>query len=252
MAYATADDMVIHCDSRNLCELVSDNDEAVDVGTLSDNAVLAAFMEAAEGEINADILTGNRYSIDELEAMTGSGSAMLKQMVCHMAFIRLMRRRGKWDEETAKWEESLTARRNDLRKGLAVFPLRKSLEAGNAALVAATPLTVQTAGLLRDRVPNYYPRRTFVGYGATLNPGATAAESVMGTEWHSIDVTANTGREIVSTGLSEVLTAVVYQTVSGSLRDISSELQIDISGVSVVITCGSTLSNLRVLLSGNT
>lgn len=161
MTYATSADMQNYCDVRQVCELVSDTDEAVLIGDLAANAVLTALLLAAEGDFNTAALNGNRYTVAQLEAMTGSGKQRLVELICRMTFLKLVRRRGQWTDQEGKWDEAINKQLTDLATGKAIFPIQDNLDASNAGMASATPRSVQIAGLLRDRVSNTYPQRQY-------------------------------------------------------------------------------------------
>lgn len=162
MAYATSADIRKHFDERDVASLVSDSNAAVDLGDLAADVNLQAALDSASGVVEADLLTGGLYTAADLAALTGNPLAMLVEMTCVLAFVRLARRRGGRlsDDQQAMLDET-EDRLKRLRQGVNIFGIDANVTASTADLVHATPTTVDRASLVRDRTHNYFPQRTF-------------------------------------------------------------------------------------------
>ena len=162
MAYAEPSDMRIRYDERNLAELVSDSDSAVALVDLDTNVNLLAALSDASGNVNAALLTGNRYQVADLAALTGDALGDLKRIVCTQAFVYLRQRRGGGYpselEAIERDEKQVEARLDLLRRGVNVFNLEDQKDS-NPANVQLLPSLVESAQLVRDRTQNYYPIR---------------------------------------------------------------------------------------------
>lgn len=167
MAYADAADMQLRFDVRTLVELVSDTDAAIDTADLATDTKLAAALDDASGVIDAELLTGGRYSTADLAGLTGTSLALLKRLTCVLAMDFLRQRRpGRFpvdlqqSEADQKWANE---RLELLRRGVNVFGLDEAIAAGNVAREPLTPTHVQTASLIRDQTQNFYPHRVYAG-----------------------------------------------------------------------------------------
>lgn len=162
MAYATPSDMRKRYDERQLAELVSDTDGSVELVDLDADENLLTSLSDASGNVNAALLTGNRYQVSDLEGLTGDALGDLKRIVCTQAFVYLRQRRGggyQGDLDAIERDEKQIEGRLDLlRRGINVFNLVDQKDS-NPAPVQFLPSLVDSANLLRDRTQNYYPMR---------------------------------------------------------------------------------------------
>ncbi len=94
--YASADDVLVHCDWRPLAQLCADKETNETPLTraqlLLDTNFLAA-IRLASGIIETATLKGERYSPTDLAALTGSSLELLKWMVAKLTEGTLIQRR---------------------------------------------------------------------------------------------------------------------------------------------------------------
>jgi len=160
--YATSADIRKQFDERDIAELVSDANTAVALVDLAADPNLTDALTKASGIIEADLLTSGVYTVAQLTALTGNAAALLVEMTCVLAFVRLVRRRGGGlsEAQQALLDET-TERLERLRKGVNIFGLDATVAAGTPELKHATPTTVNRARLVRDRTHHFYPQRTY-------------------------------------------------------------------------------------------
>lgn len=160
MAYASGYDMVDRFDSREIGDLLSDSGVAVDEGDIPGNSKMVAILDDASGEIEAALLVGNRYTTDDLSALTGSSLSHLKRVVCELAMRDLLARRPAYNPDLLEsFEKRCNRQLERLRNGENVFNLSEQEDAGVPSVDGPTTLDFQNLNLVRDRVNNYYPSR---------------------------------------------------------------------------------------------
>jgi len=159
--------MVARYDVRTLGDLVVDDGTRVDSTAILTSTVLAAILEDASGEIEASLMQADRYTADELAALTGNSLALLKRLTCKIAMGLLWERRQYLDLEKA--EEGMEVSRKileRLRKGEIIFDDAAAKDAGlpEATTPSAESIALQQLTVDRARGPNgYYPARRLPG-----------------------------------------------------------------------------------------
>ena len=160
MAYATAAQFMERYDARVLGDLCSDLDDQIEPTALLTNTKLQAALDDASGDIDAALVTGQRYTTDDLEGLTGNSQKHLIRITCDIAFAFLQSRRGSMDAESRKAHMDVAeAHLERLRKGLNIFDLDAQKDAGVPESTGPTRVDFQNMNLIRDRTKNYYPAR---------------------------------------------------------------------------------------------
>lgn len=158
MAYATSADLLLRKDQREVSDLVSDNGDPIAESALSSDTKLTAALSGASGEVNAALLAGGRYTVAQLEALTGDSLSYLKDIVCELTMYRLHRRRpdidGKALEYYGQLRETLLGM---LRSGQDVFAIDAHIAASLPEVDGPTTLGLQNLNLIRTRCHNFYP-----------------------------------------------------------------------------------------------
>lgn len=171
MAYATVADMVVRYDERILGELVSDDSTRIVGEDLEDNAKLLAILNTASGVINASVLRAKRYTVADLESLTGVDEATLVDITCAIAWWYLWRRKPQAEtqdpiRETAQKDAEQWLK--DLRSGETIFNVEDVKEAGlpegkiidRATIISRNMWSEQLRGRLTPmrRFPNTPPQ----------------------------------------------------------------------------------------------
>jgi len=158
MSYATPQDLIDRYDQRVLADLASDDGTP---GTVPTSRRISAALDAAGGQIDAACQAGQVYSADDLAGLTGNARALLVDLVCELAMVRLMSTRlekyGNDQVEAVRkrCEEYL----DRLRRGERLFPLPAQLSAGTPRIDGPTAVDYQRLNLLPERARRYYPNR---------------------------------------------------------------------------------------------
>jgi hypothetical protein len=122
-AYASAADLMVYHDERRVGDLVPVDDTRASPAAIAGSGIVTAHLLAASGRVEAACIAGARYTPADLSALTGAAAAMLKELVCHLAFMSLLARRHDTalaDKDVAlmTWTQDALER---LRKGEWVF-----------------------------------------------------------------------------------------------------------------------------------
>ena len=158
--YATSADLIARKDLRSIGDLLTDNGNQVTAEFLATNVNLAAALLDASGDIDGALLIGNRFTTDQLEALTGNSLGHLKRLCCELTMCHLESRRirGGIDqiEKCMKVKEALLY---PLQSGKDVFNIDVHLSAGVVNNDGPTTQFYDSNNLIRDRVRRYYPDR---------------------------------------------------------------------------------------------
>lgn len=166
ISLATPDDLIERCDLRTLQDLASDTGE--EIADISTDATILGALASGAGRLKAACLVGKIYTTDQLEALAGDPAALMKDIICQAAVIKLLRRRPEkyGDEAIKSMLEELEEYLDALRKGARLFggtdeeTLDHNQEnAGLPSIDGPTAITYQRLNMLPDRTKNFYPAR---------------------------------------------------------------------------------------------
>ena len=162
-AYATASDLIARHDTNLVGELITDEHEPATADEIDDSTVLATILTDASGQVEAAMLCGNRYSPEQLTALTGNSLGLLKKIVCLIAMAELLNRRPGRHIETAKYyDEQARAYLEDLRTGKNLFNLttdESNRTAANPDTTAPTVVEYDRLNMLPDQMVRHFPSR---------------------------------------------------------------------------------------------
>jgi phage gp36-like protein len=129
VAHATSNDLIARYDVRTLGDLCADG-QRVDAGSLSGNTAIQVALATAKAQVLAALRQADRYSVADLEGLTGPSQDLLVHVECLIAFSILWDRRP-WNEE--RGESRAVKQAHDLleqlRNGVNVFDLPKVIDA---------------------------------------------------------------------------------------------------------------------------
>ena len=142
------------------------NDLAADDGVrtsridlVADVNVLAALADAS-GAIEAALVAGNRYTVDQLTNLTGNSASLLARITCDIAMAFLFDRAASLDvEKCRKYKDQAEEHLNKLHDGQNVFNLESHKTAGNPSLGGPSAVDYARLNLIPDRTQHYYPDR---------------------------------------------------------------------------------------------
>ena len=103
--YCTSADVQNYCDVRTLGQVLSDNGTMLTPLQVTNSTILAAFMAAASGTIEAVACRAEKYFPADLAAIQsggGNGAALLTKITVGLTLQDVFRRRPELMTETAK------------------------------------------------------------------------------------------------------------------------------------------------------
>lgn len=161
-ALAISADMVKRYDARTLGDLCSDDGNQVSEQALVTNAKMTAALSTATGHFLAAVLRAERYTRNELEALTGDSKEYLKDLICQIAFWGLWRRKPYTDDQQradakAAADEALEL----MRTGAHVFDIDRQKDAGTPKVETVTRVEIENDwSLMVDQARGrFFPRR---------------------------------------------------------------------------------------------
>lgn len=143
--YITPVELLNYYDQRRVLEMCSDTGSPATLGSLGSNPLALSAIRSASAELDSHLQTGMRYERSQLEdictAADAGGSteaekkraAPIKELVAHLAFGRLMARRGfaaTKMRELAPMYETSQEQLNLLASGVRIFDLDAPKAAG--------------------------------------------------------------------------------------------------------------------------
>ena len=158
-AYATSADLLDFVDARTVGDLLSDTGDPVTTVGIASDTTLPVLLQAASGQVEAACGTSDLYTPVQLAALTGNSQSLLKQLVCTLALVALVRRRPEkygskhWQNIRKETEEYL----DRLRDGQRLFDDPSKREAGLPTIDGPSAMTYQYMNMLPSRVRNYFP-----------------------------------------------------------------------------------------------
>lgn len=128
--YATPNDMLARMDLRLVGDLVRDDGTQATASDLQTDVNLATALAGASGQVESACLAGEFYSVADLQALTGASLAMLKDIVCWLAYGRLRRRRGVSEASDDPAYAEAKKLIDDLHDGKRIFAFAETEAAG--------------------------------------------------------------------------------------------------------------------------
>jgi len=159
-AYATPQDMIRYYDETIVADLVDDGGEGV--ADLMNDPTLLAILDSASGRVESACAVANLYKPDDLAALAGPSKALLAELVCDLAMVRLLKRRqGTKYQELRDQVKDAEEHLDRIRKGERIFGgMAEVREAGLPQVEGPTTATYERLNLIPDRTRNFYPARS--------------------------------------------------------------------------------------------
>lgn len=157
-AYAEPSDMLARHDQSVVAQLCSDDGHKVPAEDLATDPNLLAALEDASGDVEAALLIGKRYSVEDLEGLTGNSLAKLKRIVCTIAMANLLERRPVVHiQEADTYLKRAEAYLEQLRTGQRIFNLEDQVDTQLPTVDGPTSVDCARINLLPDRMTRYFP-----------------------------------------------------------------------------------------------
>lgn len=130
----TPDQFILRYDKNRVADLLTtDTASPVDPENLSGDACLLALIDDACGEVDAAVTVGNKYTVDELEDLTGTSAAFLVRLCADLTWGYCLAFKGLGDADVkAQAPRYAEAKRllEEIANGSMVFGVAASREAG--------------------------------------------------------------------------------------------------------------------------
>ena len=158
-SYVTPAQFLQFVDSRWTGDRVGDTGVRVSASNLLTDPNLAAILSAASGKLEAALFRSGRYTLQDLQSISGQSLSYLQQLVSYVAAWMLWVRRPMGAPLPQAWTEALTELES-LAKGEWIFGLDTKATAGLRITITApnhlgqslpTPLSTRAHRLLGQR-----------------------------------------------------------------------------------------------------
>jgi phage gp36-like protein len=157
-AFALPDDLISRYDRRLIADLATDEGETLPAEDLGDHPAVLTALQDASGEMLVALAQGGRYTVDQLEGLSGYALHHRKRICCDIAMNLLMKRRPIVDEERAA---AIAKQSREHLKSLAagenVFGLEEHIDAGMLELSTVSTVEIENLNLLPTRMGRYFP-----------------------------------------------------------------------------------------------
>jgi hypothetical protein len=154
-------------DANLVGELVRDDGSRATVAemvgdppTTDPDSKLVAALADASGLVEAALLTGGKYTREDLATLDGNGVGFLRRLVADLAIGHLLDRRGPNAQNWPNYERA-TQVLERIRTGSAVLPLSEAVEAGQVLSEFMTESELDTLGLLSRRCRRVMGSRSY-------------------------------------------------------------------------------------------
>lgn len=132
-AYLTAADFLARKDLRSVAQFCSDDpNNPVPDGSVATNPNLLAALNAASGMLESAVLTSERYSVSDLQSLSGVSSEYMKSLLADIGMYLIMTRRpGPSPPETVVTSYEMALQALDaLSRGERIFAFSETEQAG--------------------------------------------------------------------------------------------------------------------------
>lgn len=162
--YCSAEEFLVFTDFREIVEYCSDANGQPMVNDFTDDVtrtgqIALAILQSASGEIESAVLLGGRYTVDDLQALTGNQAQFLKQLVADLALWGFICRRTNPGTPMPPKCEQAKAILNAIAQGEMIFGLQENIDAGVLQLTVETPADVVNRNLITFQAERMFGRR---------------------------------------------------------------------------------------------
>lgn len=161
-AFATPADMIARYDVHTLGDICTDDEDPVTPEKLKTNVKMLTALNSATGRIKAAALRAARYTVADLEGLTGESKEYLKTLTCRVAFWELWQRKPYADDQQRKDVKTLCDEAiEQIRSGDECFEVAAVIAAGHPTIETVSRVEIQQDwSLAVDQArPRFYPQR---------------------------------------------------------------------------------------------
>ncbi len=163
--YCSVAEFLTRYDWRPVMQLMSDDDSqdplrnTLTDSTTTEGARLLAILQDASGELETAALLGGRYTVADLQALTGNQVAYIRRITADLAIGRCFQRRpdlfGQPPNQTQVAQQVLNA----LASGDRIFGLQETIDASHLEMTTNTEANVLTRNSMVVAAQEYFGRR---------------------------------------------------------------------------------------------
>lgn len=157
-SYCTVAEWLLSHDPRQIGDYVTSDDTRASEASLATHPVALEMLKRASGVIESACFVGERYSPDDLNALTGQSAAMLRGLCAELAFWYLRVRRNPQSEMSQATAEALETIER-LKGGDRVFGLVENQEAGLPETDFVTQAQIDTLNLSTTIARRFFGER---------------------------------------------------------------------------------------------
>ena len=163
--YITVANFLKRYDWRTIGQLMCDDDtEVPQLATLLDSATneggnLYLILQDASGELETAALVGGRYTVADLQALTGNQAAYIGRIVADLAVGKCYQRRPDLYSEMPAQSTVASNILNALASGEVIFGLQDQIDAGHMEMTTDLPSDVETRNGMVVIAQEYFGRR---------------------------------------------------------------------------------------------
>lgn len=154
--------MLVFRDEHFIGELITDDGRQLTRDEIVTNTILLSILATAEGEVEAALLSGGRYTPSTLALINSASKAFLVKVICIVAFADLLERRPEINMQAAEgYRKQANDYLEDLRKGKNLFNQSDNATFNAATVRTDAPSVVEFESLntLPDRMNRHLPPR---------------------------------------------------------------------------------------------
>lgn len=156
-SYCSVAEFLKRVDVRTVGDLASDDTTRVEASALTTNEKVLTALEDASGEVESAALLGERYTPDDLNALTGMAQAKLQRLVADIAMALMIERRPSLKVPPPPGIERTQEWLNMMAQGERIFGFQEVAEAGHL------DHEVLTKDEVEDRAGLVYQARAYFG-----------------------------------------------------------------------------------------
>lgn len=159
--YATVADVITQCDVRTLGDFLSDTGTRLAQQEVEDSEFLIDALGQASGDLEAACMAGGRYTLADLQALTGNSRRILANVVVGLTLEQVFDRRPdrKPPGLGLRKVEKAHTRLESLRKGEWIFALKEQADAGRQSHRRETSYDVESRNLSTFIARRFFGRR---------------------------------------------------------------------------------------------
>ena len=158
-AYCTIGELLDRYDARIIAQWLSDNERQLSHADVLASTRLTELLQDASGWVESACLVGQRYTPDDLAALTGNSKRFLTRLVADLTIGMVRSRRAHNEDAPMPQFEQALETLNRLRLGERIFGLQGNMTAGNPTSEFLKESDIETTNLATFQASRYFGMR---------------------------------------------------------------------------------------------